>query len=438
MHCKTCNNQVSPEAIMCTKCGVPPLKGKLFCNNCGSDTNEHAIICLKCGISLEQRKISISDNVELKQALYNPTFWAALIIMVAFFLPWLDLIVIQISGWHLRDLVRYLRAFEDEGFKPNGLVNMMYLLPIFSILIIIGLFSKNEFIKKRERTLKIVTGLYPLAFIATILLSSELTNPLDFWCYGFYITLAAGLYLLYDGVFLSKTKKIIYNTPPPISENVSYITQPPSYSSNNIIETAEQKQQLAEYINQFPEKKNRSILYAIISLVLVVIGFWVYIYFKNENRTEETTAVNSETKPVSTIVNNDAQNLNTTKQTTQENKVESNVNSVQTNLIRKYILAEDNREFSTIEEMLIIPMDKYFDLNSPGIEQIKNRYEHLWGITSHCKTIITNIQNVDDNVYLVDYDYEYFGNKTKTFNQQKNKKMFYRFNYDNKIESIYE
>jgi competence protein ComGC len=51
MHCRNCNNDVSPEAIACMKCGVPPLKGKNFCNNCGASTHPEAILCVSCGVA---------------------------------------------------------------------------------------------------------------------------------------------------------------------------------------------------------------------------------------------------------------------------------------------------------------------------------------------------------------------------------------------------
>ena len=199
-----------------------------------------------------------------------------------------------------------------------------------------------------------------------------------------------------------------------------------------------------KYEQQFPNKKNKQLLYTFLCIGLIVIGFLFYKYYWNNNNSKEPSVVFADTVinssnliKESPIANsNNQQIINTPNQSYQEDAI--TLSSEQSDLIRKYILAEDNRDFSIIEEMITIPMDKYFDLNSPSLEQIKNRYEHLWGITSHSKTIVTNIQMMQKYIYMVDYDYEYFGNKTKTFNQQKNKKMFYRFNDENKIESIYE
>jgi hypothetical protein len=54
MHCRNCGNEVLPQAMICTSCGAPPLKGNKFCQNCGSETNPLAEICLKCGVRLSK------------------------------------------------------------------------------------------------------------------------------------------------------------------------------------------------------------------------------------------------------------------------------------------------------------------------------------------------------------------------------------------------
>ncbi len=52
MYCRNCGNEVAKDAIACTKCGVPPMKGKYYCFNCGAVTHEDAIMCVSCGIAL--------------------------------------------------------------------------------------------------------------------------------------------------------------------------------------------------------------------------------------------------------------------------------------------------------------------------------------------------------------------------------------------------
>jgi len=43
---------VSDQAVLCTKCGVPPLDGRNLCWSCGQPTNPLAEICIKCGVRL--------------------------------------------------------------------------------------------------------------------------------------------------------------------------------------------------------------------------------------------------------------------------------------------------------------------------------------------------------------------------------------------------
>lgn len=52
MYCRNCGKEVIPQALICTSCGAPPLKGNKFCQNCGTETNPMAEICLKCGVRL--------------------------------------------------------------------------------------------------------------------------------------------------------------------------------------------------------------------------------------------------------------------------------------------------------------------------------------------------------------------------------------------------
>ncbi len=54
MFCRNCGNEMTAEAAVCMKCGVPVGKGKKFCPHCGSEHAEEAVICVNCGMSLEQ------------------------------------------------------------------------------------------------------------------------------------------------------------------------------------------------------------------------------------------------------------------------------------------------------------------------------------------------------------------------------------------------
>lgn len=55
VHCRTCNTIVHPKALMCSKCGFPPLVGYSHCQKCGGDTTEGQVGCLSCGFALESQ-----------------------------------------------------------------------------------------------------------------------------------------------------------------------------------------------------------------------------------------------------------------------------------------------------------------------------------------------------------------------------------------------
>lgn len=52
MYCRNCGKDVNPQAMICTNCGAPPLKGASFCQHCGTETNPLAELCVKCGLRL--------------------------------------------------------------------------------------------------------------------------------------------------------------------------------------------------------------------------------------------------------------------------------------------------------------------------------------------------------------------------------------------------
>ena len=54
MFCRNCGNEMTAEAAVCVKCGVPVGKGKKFCPNCGVEHDPEAVICVHCGIAFEQ------------------------------------------------------------------------------------------------------------------------------------------------------------------------------------------------------------------------------------------------------------------------------------------------------------------------------------------------------------------------------------------------
>ena len=52
MFCRNCGKEVSPQAVACPGCGVPPKVEKKFCHNCGTATQPNQALCTQCGVSL--------------------------------------------------------------------------------------------------------------------------------------------------------------------------------------------------------------------------------------------------------------------------------------------------------------------------------------------------------------------------------------------------
>jgi len=198
MFCRTCSNEVNDKAVVCLKCGVPPMKGNEYCYSCGAKTQPNAVICVSCGVGFKGI-FNNPINGNLEDVIKKPTFWAAVVLLVSFFLPWLDALILSISGWQLRDLARLL-SMDDDGFILNFLIYLMYLLPIISIIIIISYFTENAFIHKTLNYWKTFAGVYPWLFF--ILMLSCGIRFTDYIAYGFIITLVASSYLLYDAVAL--------------------------------------------------------------------------------------------------------------------------------------------------------------------------------------------------------------------------------------------
>lgn len=303
MFCKNCANQVSELAIACPKCGVPPLIGKNFCNGCAAETNPQAVICVKCGISLKANSLNLpalGNNSSVNEAIRQPVFWAAMVMLIAFFMPWLDIVIIKISGWQLRDLVRFVQNFQDESFKPSSLVNLMYFLPIFSILILVSFFSEKEFFKKGIRGWKIISGILPFLFLCLILSSDKSGISLG---YGFYLTFVCGVYLFYDAFFISNKNKVVsppvYSAQPiptttAVPIKVETVQELPRIDevSNTTVNTDE------EYDRLFtkPAKGKMYKRLAIgIFLVAFILALGSYFYNKESSSTSEAETVTKDT-----------------------------------------------------------------------------------------------------------------------------------------------
>lgn len=61
--CTNCGEAVSPKAIACIHCGVPPRAEKRFCYNCGVAVNVNQVMCVECGSGLAPRSAGTDQRM---------------------------------------------------------------------------------------------------------------------------------------------------------------------------------------------------------------------------------------------------------------------------------------------------------------------------------------------------------------------------------------
>lgn len=69
MYCRNCGSEMSNEAVVCVKCGVPVGKGSGFCPVCGEETHPDAVVCVKCGASLATEQQNVGEKSKLAAGL---------------------------------------------------------------------------------------------------------------------------------------------------------------------------------------------------------------------------------------------------------------------------------------------------------------------------------------------------------------------------------
>jgi len=103
--------------------------------------------------------------------------------------------------------------------------------------------------------------------------------------------------------------------------------------------------------------------------------------------------------------------------------------------IRSFIFAEDARDLEALYALLSPNIYKYYDLDYPTQNQLRNRYEHIWEITKDNTNYIDEIKKVDAGTYEVKGNYEYFGLKTAEIKRLATH-LRYEMDNDNKIISV--
>lgn len=106
------------------------------------------------------------------------------------------------------------------------------------------------------------------------------------------------------------------------------------------------------------------------------------------------------------------------------------------NQIRRFIEAEDKRDFDLIYSFFSPSMSKYYDIQNPTYTKLKEKYEYVWGITSYASNDIQQIVKINDYVYDMKTSYSYFHNR-KQENFQVESTVRFMFNEEGKLIELY-
>jgi len=105
-------------------------------------------------------------------------------------------------------------------------------------------------------------------------------------------------------------------------------------------------------------------------------------------------------------------------------------------IIKNLLIAEENRDFKKIYSHFSTNMSRYWDLDNPSYNNLKKRYEYIWGFTKNSKNYVEKIEKISDNTYDLYTKFEYYNlNKKNTFST--NSIIRYVFGSDRKIIKTY-
>ena len=114
----------------------------------------------------------------------------SILLLIAFFTPWIDFQFITFSGFDLPKSIIFFQETSDPFFEVNSIVLLFvyvaYLIPLFSTLSILGDFLQFPFIKyikKIDYFLALICSIIIIALMAKI--TSE---PFSFLGFGLYLT----------------------------------------------------------------------------------------------------------------------------------------------------------------------------------------------------------------------------------------------------------
>ena len=135
---------------------------------------------------------------ETKQKYFTPNRIIAMVILVAFFLPWVNIMgMLQYSGFNIPKAIAGLgqmaTAFDDTSVDSwkIALVNIIYLIPIINIAILA--------VKKRIKALELSSSIFILVMFMYLLIKALTGADEGIDMSVVFNTLSIGVYLTFIG-----------------------------------------------------------------------------------------------------------------------------------------------------------------------------------------------------------------------------------------------
>lgn len=206
-----------------------------------------------------------------------------------------------------------------------------------------------------------------------------------------------------------------------------------------------------------PPDTTKPLLIAGIVIGLLALGTALYFGLRNnahytegsvtETVTEEATTTQNtvtetaqEAQPASSTVytNSSVNSSSSSSSTSSSHYFEDNY---YTDKIKQYYQYENNRNFDELYNNYLFSATRYYDFNNPSYDQLKGRFEHLWGITSDVSNNLKSftINRYDNHAQVnVLLDFSYFGLKTQEYTSKNDINVVFNFDNNGNIIGIYD
>lgn len=142
-----------------------------------------------------------------------------------------------------------------------------------------------------------------------------------------------------------------------------------------------------------------------------------------------------ESEPDNLIAIENSTSVNNNVTTNRANFEPSTVSDFSDN-IRNYTRAEETEDFDQIYSYYSENLKRYWDMYNPSYNSLKERYEHLWNVTSERKNEIERIEKINNTEYNLYTTFTYYSNK-KQQTISKFSKVRFVFDQQGKIIETY-